>query len=94
MTPAAAWIWTITLAIVSVVVVPLALYLLHRTLRAARSIERYTRDALTAGVGIAGNTAAIAALQDTINGATSLLEATEILKQRTAEIAAAVGAER
>ena len=87
---AALWIWAITLAVVTVVIVPLAIYLLHRTLRAARSIERYTRESLAAGVGIASNTAAIAALDDTIRAASALLEAAEALKRRTAEVADAV----
>ncbi len=51
------WIWGTTLAIITFVVVPLALHLLHRTLKAAMSIERYARESLTAGVGIANNTA-------------------------------------
>ena len=87
---AALWIWAITLAVVTVVIVPLAVYLLHRTLRAARSIERYTRESLAAGVGIASNTAAITALDDTIRAAAALLEAAEALKRRTAEISDAV----
>ena len=87
---AALWIWAITLAVVTVVIVPLAVYLLHRTLRAARSIERYTRESLAAGVGIASNTEAIAALDDTIRAASSLLEAAEALKRQTAEVSDAV----
>ena len=87
---AALWIWAITLAVVTVVIVPLAVYLLHRTLRAARSIERYTRESLATGVGIASNTGAIAALDDTIRAASSLLEAAEALKRRTAEVSDAV----
>jgi len=87
---AALWIWAITLAVVTVVIVPLAVYLLHRTLRAARSIERYTRESLAAGVGIASNTGAIAALDDTIRAASALLEAAEALKRRTAEVSDAV----
>ena len=87
---AALWIWAITLAVVTVVIVPLAVYLLHRTLRAARSIERYTRESLAAGVGIASNTAAIAALDDTIRAASALLEAAEALKRQTAEVSDAV----
>ena len=87
---AALWIWAITLAVVTVVIVPLAIYLLHRTLRAARSIERYTRESLAAGVGIASNTGAIAALDDTIRAASSLLEAAEALKRQTAEVSDAV----
>ena len=87
---AALWIWAITLAVVTVVIVPLAVYLLHRTLRAARSIERYTRESLAAGVGIASNTGAIAALDDTILAASALLEAAEALKRQTAEVSDAV----
>lgn len=90
MTTAAYWIWLVTLIVVTFVVVPLALHLLHRTLRAARFIERYTREALEAGVGIAANTEAVAALEATIDTAGSLLEATEELKKRTAEITMAV----
>ena len=84
------WIWGVTLGVITFVVVPLALYLLHRALRAARSIERYTREALEAGAGIAANTAAIAALEETIAAARSLLEAAELLKRRAAEVADAV----
>jgi hypothetical protein len=84
------WIWGIMLGLVTFVIVPLALYLLHRALCAARAIERYTREALEAGAGIAANTAAIAALEETITSARSLLEAAELLKRRTAEIADAV----
>jgi hypothetical protein len=86
----ALWIWAITLAVVTVVIVPLAVYFLHRTLRAARSIEGYTRESLAAGVGIATNTGAIAALDDTIRAASSLLETAEALKRRTAEVSDAV----
>ena len=87
---ASLWIWAITLAVVTVVIVPIAVYLLHRTLRAARSIERYTRESLAAGVGIASNTGAIAALDDTIRAASALLEAAEALKRQTAEVSDAV----
>ena len=84
------WIWGITLGLITFVIVPLALYLLHRALRAARSIERYTREALGASAGIAANTAAIAALEETIAAAKSLLAAAEALKRRSAEVADAV----
>lgn len=85
------WIWGITLAIVTLVIVPLAIFLLHRTLRAASGIERYTREALEAGVGIAKNTEAVAALDATITTAGSLLETSQKLSERTADIAKAVG---
>ena len=60
MTPAVVWIWGVTLVLVTLVIVPLAIYLLHRTLRAAMAIERNTREALDAGARIAENTAAVA----------------------------------
>lgn len=87
---AAYWIWGITLGIVTFVITPLALYLLHRGLTAAMSIERYLREGLKAGVGIVENTAAIAALDETIQAATSLLQATELLKNHAADIAETV----
>jgi hypothetical protein len=80
------WIWGATLAIITFVVVPLALYLLHRTLKAARAIERYARESLTAGVGIATNTAAIPALERTLATAGSLVEASKLLRARAEEI--------
>ena len=42
-------IWWVTLIVAVVVVLPLAVYLLHRTLVAARQIERYAARALEAG---------------------------------------------
>ncbi len=80
------WIWAVTLAIITFVVVPLALHLLHKTLKAAMSIERYARESLTAGVGIANNTAAIPALEQTLATAGSLIEATKLLKARADDI--------
>jgi len=83
---AAYWIWGTTLAVITFVVVPLALHLLHKTLKAAISIERYARESLTAGVGIANNTAAIPALEATLATAGSLIEATKLLKDRADDI--------
>lgn len=74
------WIWAITLAIITFVVVPVAVYWLHRLLKAAKSIERYTREMLEAGVGIAKNTAAVPALEQTLQVAGSLVEASKLLK--------------
>lgn len=91
---AALWIWLTTLVVVTVVVVPLAIFLLHRTLTAASAIERYTREALEAGAGIAENTKAVAALEDTIRTAGSLLEASQKLSERTSEIAKAVSTKK
>jgi hypothetical protein len=66
-------IWWVTLIVAVVVVLPLAWYLLHRAFTAARQIERYAARTLVAGVGVAGNTANIAALKDTIGVATGIL---------------------
>ncbi len=67
-------IWWIGLIVTLVVFVPLAVSLLHRTWRAARSIEQYAAAALTAAAGIAGNTANIVALDATISVATDMLD--------------------
>lgn len=65
-------IWAILLAVV-ILAVPFLVLLLHRTLMAARNIERYLAEMLTAGVGIAGNTGNITALKDTIDTAGAIL---------------------
>lgn len=59
-------IWWITLIVTLVLFVPLAVYWLHRTWVAARSIQEYAADALQAVVGIAGNTQHVPALDTTI----------------------------
>ncbi|WP_270933707.1 hypothetical protein [Falsiroseomonas oryzae] len=65
-------IWAVTLVVVAVVIVPLALSLLKRALTAAQNIERYMADMLEAGKGIAGNTAAIPALDTTLATAAAM----------------------
>lgn len=79
-------IWWITLIVAVVVILPLAVYLLHRALMAARQIERYAAKALAAGVGIAGNTENISALEGTISTATDILERSRSIKERTGAI--------
>ncbi len=88
--PAVYWIWGTTLVIVTLIIVPMAIYLLHRTLRAAMMIDQHTRESLDAAVHILENTAAIPALDETIAAATSLIEATKILQDATGAIAKAV----
>ena len=80
-------IWSVVLLLVIVVIVPLAIVLLHRTLRAAISIRRYLDEMLTAGFGITGNTASITALDDTIAVAGSMVEVAGSIKQHSAMIA-------
>jgi hypothetical protein len=79
-------IWWATLIVAVVIVLPLAVYLLHRTLMAARQIERYAARALAAGEGIAGNTENIAALEGTISTATGILESARSIEERTGTI--------
>ncbi len=86
------WIWTITLAIVIVVIVPLAIVLLHRTFRAAWSIRIYLREMLRAGVGIAGNTASVSALNDTIKTAGVLVATAGSIKQHSGTVASVLSA--
>src|SRR4029434_1740641 len=68
-------IWWAGLIITLVVFVPLAVYLLHRTWRSARSIQRYAAETLQAAGGIPRNTAKIAALDSTIAVAGDMLVA-------------------
>jgi hypothetical protein len=75
-------IWTIGLVVTLVVFVPLAVVLLHRLWRAARSIQIYAREALVAAAGIAGNTAQIGALDDTIGVASQMLATATAIEQK------------
>ncbi len=79
-------LWWVALGLTLLLIVPVALYLLHRTWRAARNIQRYTAEALRAGAGIAAHTAQLTALDDTIAGAGPLLERTEAIQGLTAEV--------
>lgn len=65
-------LWTILL-VVTVLLLPLIVNLLHRTWVASRSIERYFKEMKEAGLGIAGNTGYVSALDDTIDVATTIL---------------------
>lgn len=75
-------IWTIGLVVTLLVFVPLAVVLLHRLWRAARSIQIYAREALVAAGGIAGNTAQIVALDDTISVASQILSTATGIDQK------------
>lgn len=84
-------LWWATLIVSVVVVLPLAVYLLHRALSAARRIERYAAKSLEAGVGIAGNTANIEALEGTISTATEILGTSGNIKEHTGTIEEVLG---
>ena len=75
-------IWTIGLAVTLVVWVPVAVYSLHRTWRAAQSIQRYAAETLTAAAGIVQHTAAIAALSDTIGVATDMVATAGAIEEK------------
>ncbi len=66
-------LWTILL-VVTVLLLPYIIYLLHTTWKAARSIQRYFAEMLEAGLGVAKNTEHIKALNDTISVASGMLE--------------------
>lgn len=83
-------IWWITLIVAVVIVLPLVWYLLHRAFAAARQIERYAAKTLEAGVGVAGNTANIAALKDTISVATGILGTATAIEEHSGVIEGAL----
>ncbi len=83
MSPTAVFIvWIIGLAVTLLVFVPLSVVLLHRLWQAARSIQLYAREALTAAGGIAGNTGQIGALDTTIHVATEILTTAGAIEQK------------
>lgn len=79
-------IWGGTLLLILIVIVPLAVILLHRTLVAAWSIRRYMADMLVGGVSIAENTSSVPALNNTITVASDMVETARNLEDRSATI--------
>ena len=88
LTPVGVAIWIVLLAVIAVVIVPLAVGLLRRALKAARNIEGYLADMLTAGVGVAGNTAAVPALGQTIDWAVAMKPVADGIEAKTGAVAA------
>lgn len=66
-------LWILVLA-VALLLFPFIVRLLHKTLMAAKNIERYLREMKEAGLGIAGNTDHITALKSTIGVAVDILD--------------------
>ena len=66
-------LWIIVLA-VALILFPFIMRLLHKTFMAAKNIERYLREMKEAGMGIAGNTGHILALDSTITVAVDILD--------------------
>ena len=65
-------LWIILL-VVTVLVLPFIVRLLHQVYKSSKHIDNYFGDMLTAGLGIAGNTDKITALDDTISVASGIL---------------------
>ncbi|HLX56527.1 MAG TPA: hypothetical protein VKR83_05845 [Ktedonobacteraceae bacterium] len=78
-------LWIIALVVV-LLVVPIAVYYLHRLLTDGLRIKRYTAEMLTAGLGIAGNTQHIVALEDTIQVATGILNRAGAINEHSGAI--------
>jgi hypothetical protein len=87
--PPQVWtIWAVGLAVTLAVWVPLTVYSLHRTWRAARSIQKHAADTLQAAAGIVANTAPIAALGTTIAVATEMVAGAGAVEQKLGAVAA------
>jgi hypothetical protein len=80
-------IWVALLAVIVVFIVPLAVALLQRALKASRKIEAYLADMLTAGLGVAGNTAALPALDRTVELALAMRPVAENIEAKTGAVA-------
>ncbi len=84
-------IWFGMLIVTVVGVVPVVVNLLQRALAAAQSIDRYAAEILTAGVGIAGNTASVAALKETLAVAPTLLAGADSIERHAATVERVLG---
>ena len=89
---AALVIWIVTLIVVALVIVPVALVLLRRVLNAAWAIERYLADMKSAGLGVAGHTGAIPALDDTRDAAAAMQPVARDIEAKTNAVAALLAA--
>jgi uncharacterized membrane-anchored protein len=72
--PQVVYVFWIIILVVAVLILPFIVWLLHKVLYSARNIERYLREMKEAGLGIAGNTEHITALNSTIEVATDILD--------------------
>lgn len=79
-------LWWIALALTVLVIVPVALWLLHRARKAATDIRIFTAETLEAAEGIAGHTERIDALDATIEAAGPLVEKADAIESATAEL--------
>lgn len=82
-------LWIILL-VITLLVLPIIVGLLHKVLRASRNIERYFKEMLDAGVGIAGNTEHIKALNSTIEVASGILGVAGQINEHSAALGGAL----
>jgi hypothetical protein len=78
-------LWWILL-IITVLVIPYLVYLLHKASRMAHSIDKYLGQALEAGVDIATNTKNIEFLKDTKDLTNEMLNSAGTINKHTATI--------
>jgi hypothetical protein len=83
-------LWALLLLVSYFGVVPVVVVLLRRLLHAAEQIASYTDEIVASGGGVAGNTAHVADLEQTIAAAPALLAAADALGQNAATIEAAL----
>ena len=86
----ALYVLWIILLVVTVLVLPFIVALLDKILHASRNIERYFREMLEAGVGIAGNTEHIKALNSTIEVASNILNVAGDINDHSAALGGAL----
>ena len=82
-------LWIILL-VVTVLVLPFIVNLLNNVLKAARNTERYFREMLDAGMGIANNTEHIKALNSTIEVASGILNVAGQINEHSAALGGAL----
>lgn len=86
------WIWGATLALIALVIVPVAVTLLRRASHAARHISHYAQEMLAAGGSIAAHTANIQALDTTLASAGTLVAVSESIGEAGGRIHGALTA--
>ncbi len=86
----AMYVLWIILLVVTVLVLPFIVSLLHKVFLASRNIQRYFKEMLDAGVGIAGNTEHIKALNDTIKVASGILGVAGKINEHSATLSGAL----
>lgn len=90
MSLASRMLWAVLLLAGYLGVTPVAIVLLRRLLYASEQIASYTDEILASGGGIAGHTAHVSDLQQTIAAAPTLLAAADSLGQNAAAIESAL----